>query len=377
MSEINTKSKLSCLGLFLPVLVIFLALYFTWSGDFKGESREISAELAEAPVKNRFEYDFSYLKRVDPALVKFVESASIPLPFSPPYAITMPESGSIFVSAQKSIIEFDSTGVVKRQFNTSEVPSAISAEDDGVLVVAYSARLAVFDLSTGRERVLVKFPPESILTSVAVDSGIAFVADAGLRSIWRIPVGAVKGVLSTGVATGKIHSAFDVAMRVSQNNVKVGDKGELSSINGVPGKEGIERFVIPSPYFDVAIGIDGSLWVANTGRYELDNFSRDGKFRSSWKAPQGGVSGFFGCCNPAHFAIMPNGDFVTAEKGVVRVKIYGPDGLFKCVVAPPSAFNDGAMVTDLAVTPEGDVLVVDSRSNRVRVFKRVGDGVER
>ena len=367
MSEINKKSKLSWLGMLLPVVVILLALYFAWRGDFRRESREITAELAEAPVKNRFEYDFSYLKHVDPALVKFVEGDGIPLPFSPPYSITMTESGRIFVSGQKSIIELDRSGVVKRTFNTSEVPSAISAEGDGVLVVAYPARLAVFDLSTGRERVLIKFPPESILTSVAVDSGIAFVADAGLRSIWRIPLGAKSG-RAAGVATGKIFSASDAATRVSRDNVKIGDKGELSSINGVPGKEGYERFVVPSPYFDVAIGIDGSLWVANTGRHELDNFSRDGRFRSSWKAPQGGVSGFLGCCNPAHFAIMPNGDFVTAEKGVVRVKIYGSDGLFKYVVAPPSAFADGAMITDLAVTPEGDVLVVDSKSKRVRVF---------
>jgi hypothetical protein len=66
---------------------------------------------------------------------------------------------------------------------------------------------------------------------------------------------------------------------------------------------------------------------------------------------------------------MPNGDFVTVEKGVVRVKIYGPDGRFKCVVAPPKAFADGAVVTDIAVGRDGDVLLLDSKSKFVRVFK--------
>ena len=34
------------------------------------------------------------------------------------------------------------------------------------------------------------------------------------------------------------------------------------------------------------------------------------------------MADFFGCCNPAQLAVLPDGRFVTAEKGIPRVKIY-------------------------------------------------------
>ncbi|MCK5845713.1 MAG: hypothetical protein KAG97_13450, partial [Victivallales bacterium] len=85
---------------------------------------------------------------------------------------------------------------------------------------------------------------------------------------------------------------------------------------------------------------------------------------------QGDLKGFLGCCNPTHIVITLKGEFVTAEKGVVRVKIYGPDGVFKCVVAPPSLFEEGAVITDLRVGLGGCVLVLDSKSTFLRVFRR-------
>jgi hypothetical protein len=354
------KSKWGWLGLLFPVVVITFALYFAWRGDFRCESREISPAFRAVSSKNRFEYDFSYLKRVDPSLVKYVETATISLPFSQAHTLSVAHSGVVFVSGRKSIVEIDAFGKVKRKFETLESPSAISAAEEGLLVVAYPTRITVIDLSTGHERVLRKFTLKSILTSVTVDSGVVFVADAGRLCVWRVslPLGDDANCVGASVSTlPQIDSS------------KLGGDVGITSIDGVPKDNVIERFVVPSPYFDIAMGVDDSLWVANTGRHELDNFSLDGRFRSSWSAPSGGIEGFFGCCNPANFAIMPNGDFVTAEKGVVRIKIYGPDGVFKCVVAPPSSFADGAVVTDLAVTPDGDVLVVDSKSKGVRVFK--------
>jgi hypothetical protein len=71
-------------------------------------------------------------------------------------------------------------------------------------------------------------------------------------------------------------------------------------------------------------------------------------------------------------AVMSDGKFVTSEKGIERVKLYGPDGAFECVVAPPSAFDAGTIGLDLAVDRGGRVFVLDPARKQVRVFARKG-----
>ncbi len=92
------------------------------------------------------------------------------------------------------------------------------------------------------------------------------------------------------------------------------------------------------------------------------------------------MSDFFGCCNPAHFAVLPDGRFVTSEKGIPRIKIYTAQGQFECVVAGPEqlAVDDSRMadpsegadkrVFDVAVDRQGRVLVLDPRNRTVRVY---------
>jgi hypothetical protein len=46
---------------------------------------------------------------------------------------------------------------------------------------------------------------------------------------------------------------------------------------------------------------------------------------------------FCGCCNPAHFALLPQG-FVTAEKGINRIKILGKSGEFIEFVSSKNKF---------------------------------------
>ena len=80
------------------------------------------------------------------------------------------------------------------------------------------------------------------------------------------------------------------------------------------------------------------------------------------------MADFFGCCNPAQLAVLPDGRFVTAEKGIPRVKIYARDGSFQTVVAGPSQLTDTP--ADLAADRHGRVLVLDGRAAKVRVFEK-------
>ena len=148
--------------------------------------------------------------------------------------------------------------------------------------------------------------------------------------------------------------------------------GQKDPSKGVPG------FIVPSPYFDLAVGPDGLLWVANTGRHHLEAYTFEGDYETGWGEAAVGLRGFCGCCNPAHFALLPDGRFITSEKGLARVKIHSAKGEFEGVVAGPEAFPKhldnptGAQAgIDVAVDSQGRVILADSLSNEVRIFRRL------
>ena len=129
---------------------------------------------------------------------------------------------------------------------------------------------------------------------------------------------------------------------------------------------------MPSPYFDLAMAPDGLLRVADTGRRKIEAYPPDGDLELSWGESSAGIEGFAGCCNPVNFAIRPAGGFVTAEKGITRVKVYDEAGAFEGVVAAPDRFTGAsdAAALDVAVDSRGRVLVLDPDRGTVRVFLR-------
>jgi hypothetical protein len=80
------------------------------------------------------------------------------------------------------------------------------------------------------------------------------------------------------------------------------------------------------------------------------------------------IGQFLGCCNPTDFAIFPDGRFVTAEKGVPRVKVYSKEGEFINVVAGPDSLGEDAGGMDVAVK-DGKVWVAMNRTGVIRVFE--------
>ena len=84
---------------------------------------------------------------------------------------------------------------------------------------------------------------------------------------------------------------------------------------------------------------------------------------------------------------MSDGSYVTAEKGLTRVKVYDPDGSFVGVVAGPEQLiaggaprvfanvNDAkASGFDVAVDAEDRVHVLDTIENTIRVFVKTEKG---
>ena len=96
-----------------------------------------------------------------------------------------------------------------------------------------------------------------------------------------------------------------------------------------------------------------------------------------WGEGSVAIEGFFGCCNPANLCVLSNGRLVTAEKGLLRVKIFSADGQFECVVAGPEQLEHPTAVTgearfdheykavDVAADSEGRIVLLDLTTGKI------------
>jgi hypothetical protein len=189
----------------------------------------------------------------------------------------------------------------------------------------------------------------AILTSVVMDKTDVFVADAVNKMVWRLD--------RAGNVVGKI--------------------GQKDPDRNIPG------IVIPSAYFDIAAYPDGLLRVVNPGRHWIEAYTTGGDREWYWGTSGVSIEGFSGCCNPVALAVLPDGGFVTAEKGLVRVKVYDADGEFVGVVAGPEQLGwIGPMRVcktpeeckakgfDIAVDNQGRIYILDTVRNIVRIFEK-------
>jgi hypothetical protein len=80
--------------------------------------------------------------------------------------------------------------------------------------------------------------------------------------------------------------------------------------------------------------------------------------------------------------LLPDGRYVTCEKGLPRVKVYTAAGDFESVVAGPESFPENARTGSVrdaidgtmgglhaAVHPDGRITVLDLATGEVKTFK--------
>lgn len=168
----------------------------------------------------------------------------------------------------------------------------------------------------------------SIITSVSAGKDIVAVADAGTRRVYIL-----------------------------------GKNGEMRSMMG----QSEEQFVIPSAYFDVALS-DNQLFAANTGNRRVETWTTEAKKLSQFGEPGTAPGAFCGCCNPAHFAVIPQG-FVTAEKGINRIKILDRNGDFIEFVSAQNEFIP-SIPLDVASVDGKTIYAANSVNSTLYIFKR-------
>lgn len=310
-----------------------------------------------------FEYDLTELSKIDPELIIYEESDKpINTGLNSTHAIAVSDEKIFYVAGDNSVRTFDYSGNLLDEIDLTDEPLCLFVVDEPgeeYLYIGFKNHVEVYDGAGKNIARWDNLGDEAVLTSIAVSGESVFVADAGSRIVLR----------------------YDTDGNIINH---IGQKDQDRNISG---------FVIPSPYFDLAVGRDGLLWVVNPGVHLLEAYTFRGDREFSWGQFSNGIEGFCGCCNPVNFAILPGNDptgindsFVTCEKGLTRVKVYNAKGNLIGVVAGPEQLIEGGEVEicdtpeecqiggfDIAVDFQGRVLVLDTIKNQVRIFTRIGE----
>ncbi len=300
-----------------------------------------------------FDFSLADVKKIDPALIRYRQTAEFAVEFLEPRAVGVGPGDQVYVAGDKGIHVFKPSGAKLHAFGLDGEPRCLAAAGPdhafpGRLYVGMKTRVEVLDSAGKRVVVWEDLGPKAILTSIAAAEHDVFVADAGNRIVLRYdPEGKLVG--------------------------KIGQRDPDRHLRG---------FVIPSPYFDLALTSDGLIRVVNPGSHRIEAFTANGDLETSWGKAGEAVDRFCGCCNPAHIAVLPDGQFVTSEKGIPRVKIYSVEGQFVGVVAGPDTLaptetileetraDHKLPVFDVAADSRGRVLVLDPLARKVRVFEK-------
>jgi len=283
-----------------------------------------------------FSYDWKDFRKVEPKLIHYEEGARIDTQLSEPRGLALGADDRVYVAGDKAIQVFDKDGHRLSEIKLADSPRCLALARDGAIYVGMKEHVEVYDREGAHKTSWESRGPKAVFTAVAVADEDVFVADAGNRVVLRYG--------TSGKLLGRI--------------------GRRDPDRNIPG------IVIRSPHLDLAIGPEGLLWVANSGRLRLEAYTFRGDLEISWGKGSQGLEGFCGCCNPTNFAVLPDGRFVTSEKGLPRVKVHNQKGVFESVVAGPEQFAKETAGMDLAVDSQGRILVLDPVAKAVRIFAR-------
>ena len=319
---IKMKNK----GIVIFLIILALIIVAVMVGEF----------VSQRPNKsggNPYEYNIDEFKNVDPELVKYKETKQFKIGFEQPTAIDI-ANGKIYITGDKSVKIIDFSGKLLNEIQIQDDPKTIDV-DSTKIYVGLEKQILVFAANGDKIDEWTLTEENSFITSIATFEENIFVADAGMRKVIRFS------------PDGTIQNEFE----------------------GKNGGDVLHGFIIPSPYFDLDINQYGDLWVVNPGMHAFENYTYDGNLREYWENTSMMIDGFSGCCNPAHFAFLEDGSFVTSEKGLVRIKVHKPSGEFASVVAAPTRFKAEGEAPDIAIDDLGNIYALDFDKKIVRVFE--------
>ena len=243
-------------------------------------------------------------------------------------SIAVTDNGSIIIGGELFIIFYGQNFDQKWEFRPEMPVTALAVSGDNIYA-AIQNTILVLNNKGERTDEWGPFEVNAYITSLAANDGFVVFGDAASKRVFVL------------------------------------DKtGNVKSIIGKPE----DPFILPSFYFDVAIDKENNLFIANTGNRRIEKRSIDGTMISFFGEPGTDKGAFCGCCNPSHFVLIPGG-FVTAEKGINRIKILNEKGEFTEFVSSVNRFVP-ALPLDLASFDGKVIYGANPADSKVYVFTR-------
>jgi len=243
-------------------------------------------------------------------------------------AVTVSPAGNIYLGVDSFVSSYDRDLKLAWKLKTPYLITSLSDYGDTIFA---SSMEKILIISSGGE---IKdewgpFEDNGIITSVASNSSYVAFTDAGNKMVFILD------------------KAGRVKTMIGQND---------------------KQFIVPSPYFDVALDSDNNLYVANTGHRRIETRTIEGVLKSYFGEPGMAPGAFCGCCNPSHFILIPDG-FVTAEKGINRIKILSRKGEFVEYVSSKNKFA-ASIPLDLASSDGKTIYAANPADNKLYIFTR-------
>jgi hypothetical protein len=249
------------------------------------------------------------------------------IPDGPLLSVAVSENGDIYLGGESYLSSYNQHLSDLWHLKMPAKITAVTVKGDTI----YAATQETIFLVSTQGIIISEWGPyeiNSIITSISAGNEYIVFADAGTKRVFVL-----------------------------------GKSGEVVSMMG----QSEHKFIIPSPYFDVALSGE-DIYVANTGRRRIEKWSTDGMLLGHFGEAGTAPGAFCGCCNPAHFAVMPMG-FITAEKGINRLKILGAEGDFIEFVSSRNEFI-ASIPLDIASIDGKTIYAVNPADSKLYVFKR-------
>jgi hypothetical protein len=243
-------------------------------------------------------------------------------------SVAVDKTGNIYLGGDSYVISLDKNLSKKWALKTEVKITALTVYNDTL----YASTLENIYLISNSGRLLDEWGPYeagSIITSISVNKNFIAFADAGVKRVFLLK-----------------------------------KNGEVSAMMG----QADEKFIIPSPYFDVVVNEDDTVYIANTGKRRVEKWTKDGKLISFFGVPGTAPGAFAGCCNPAHFAIADQ-HFITAEKGINRIKMLDKKGGFIEFISSENKFM-ASIPLDIALSDGETIYAANPSDSKLYLFKR-------
>jgi hypothetical protein len=317
-----------------------MAAALTGGGIRAGEAHPSGLALRQSPAQ----------APTDPSLIHYEEVGRFRSERPEPRRFSIGPDQLLYLCAGHYVTALTREGESRLEIAMPGPARCVAVAEDGTLYIGLRERIEVFD-RIGRRLARWESPGNrSWFTGIALAGEAVFGCDAGQRAVLRYD--------RSGTILG----------RLGVREPELG-RGGLS---------------VPSPFLSAAVGPDGLVYVNNFGRHRIEAYTVEGDLVSSWGQASFAMDGFCGCCNPIGFALLPDGRFVTCEKGIPRVKIYSAAGEFESVVAGPEAFRENAQACsspndclhgglDVAVDSAGQIVILDLVTGEIRRMRRRTD----